>query len=333
MATWNSFKDRKGNEQPFEVTANHEILLKKIEKTLGATPLVANTPKDKNVTVCYRFQNEIEIGLMLLENDRTTVYLNEKVVKAFLWDDVTFNPIIKNIENEALFKDLKKEKTGRIYPHFKYNDPNTTVLRKEVKTLSPTIENRLYVISGLEPSTVNLICDLVSDHLTIGKDKDKYSPSIGKKSAKEMSPEELLKKLERQDTIGTKGEDFAIEYEKERLEGLGAKPEHFDEYIIDRRKINISQGYDIESHFDGQSRYIEVKTTTVNAEADFFFSTNEFKVLQEKGEEAYIYRVVLSEDLKTRIDVQEVKNPFGDKETSAFKAIAFKASLKDFEKK
>ena len=146
-----------------------------------------------------------------------------------------------------------------------------------------------------------------------------------------MSPEDLLKKLERQDTIGTKGEDFAIAYEKERLEGLGAKPEHFDEYIIDRRKINVSQGYDIESHFDGQSRYIEVKTTTVNAEADFFFSTNEFNVLKEKGEEAYIYRVVLSEDLESIVEIREIQNPFGDRETSNFKAIAFKASLKDFE--
>ena len=152
-------------------------------------------------------------------------------------------------------------------------------------------------------------------------------------SKKEMSPEDLLKKLERQDAIGTKGEDFAIEYEKERLEGLGAKPEHFDEYIIDRRKINVSQGYDIESHFDGQSRYIEVKTTTVNAEADFFFSTNEFNVLKAKGEEAYIYRVVLSEDLESIIEIREIQNPFGDKKTSDFKAIAFKANLKDFEKK
>ena len=150
---------------------------------------------------------------------------------------------------------------------------------------------------------------------------------------KEMPPEELLKKLERQDAISTKGEDFAIEYEKNRLEKLGANLSKIDEYIIDRRKINVSQGYDIESHFDGQSRYIEVKTTTVNAEADFFFSTNEFNVLKAKGEEAYIYRVLLSEDLESIVEIREIQNPFGDKETSAFKAIAFKASLKDFEKK
>lgn len=150
---------------------------------------------------------------------------------------------------------------------------------------------------------------------------------------KELSPEDLLKKLERQDAIGIKGEDFAIEYEKKRLEKLGADPSKIDEYIIDRRKINVSQGYDIESYFGGQSRYIEVKTTTVNAEADFFFSANEFNVLKAKGEEAYIYRVVLSEDLESIVEIREIQNPFGDKKTSDFKAIAFKANLKDFEKK
>ncbi|MDM1782360.1 DUF3883 domain-containing protein [Acinetobacter indicus] len=150
---------------------------------------------------------------------------------------------------------------------------------------------------------------------------------------KELSPEDLLKKLERQDAIGIKGEDFAIEYEKKRLEKLGADPSKIDEYIIDRRKINVSQGYDIESYFGGQLRYIEVKTTTVNAEADFFFSANEFNVLKAKGEEAYIYRVVLSEDLESIVEIREIKNPFGAKDTSDFKAIAFKANLNDFEKK
>lgn len=155
-----------------------------------------------------------------------------------------------------------------------------------------------------------------------------YASTVSTK--KELSPEDLLKKLERQDAIGIKGEDFAIEYEKKRLEKLGADPSKIDEYIIDRRKINVSQGYDIESYFGGQSRYIEVKTTTVNAEADFFFSANEFNVLKAKGEEAYIYRVVLSEDLESIVEIREIKNPFCAKDTSDFKAIAFKANLNDF---
>ena len=101
--------------------------------------------------------------------------------------------------------------------------------------------------------------------------------------------------------------------------------------MIDRRKINVSQGYDIESHFNGQSRYIEVKTTTVNANAEFFFSANEYEVLQVKGKEAYIYRVVLSEDLKSLLKIKEIQNPFGYKDITDFKPIAFKAKLSDFD--
>ncbi len=76
-----------------------------------------------------------------------------------------------------------------------------------------------------------------------------------------------------------------------------------------------------------------MKTTIQNAEADFFFSINEYNVLEVKGDEGYLYRVVLDPDLSTIVTLEERKNPFGDKDTSDFKAIAFKASLKDFEKK
>ena len=209
---------------------------------------------------------------------------------------------------------------------YKDSDPHEAIKNGKVKGLKN--KKDVVMISEMSITDFEKVMDFIFPTHGLSFKHGKYE---GRK--KELSPEDLLKKLERQDAIGTKGEDFAIEYEKERLKSLGAKPEHFDEYIIDRRKINVSQGYDIESHFGGQSRYIEVKTTTVNADADFFFSTNEFNVLKAKGEEAYIYRVVLSEDLKTRIDVKEIKNPFIGKETSAFKAIAFKASLKDFEKK
>jgi hypothetical protein len=39
---------------------------------------------------------------------------------------------------------------------------------------------------------------------------------------------------------------------------------------------------------------------------------------------------LLDEDLNDIVDFKIERNPFGDKETSDFKAIAFKANLKDF---
>lgn len=206
---------------------------------------------------------------------------------------------------------------------YKDSDPHEAIKNGKVKGL----ENKkdVVMISEISITDFEKVLDFIFPTHSLSFKHGKYE---GRE--KELSPEDLLKKLERQDAIGTKGEDFAIEYEKKRLEKLGADLSKIDEYIIDRRKINVSQGYDIESHFDGQSRYIEGKTTTVNAEADFFFSTNEFNVLKAKGEKAYIYRVVLSEDLESIVEIREIQNPFGNKETSDFKAIAFKANLKDF---
>lgn len=209
---------------------------------------------------------------------------------------------------------------------YKYSDPHEAIKNRKVKGL----ENKedVVMISEISITDFEKVMNFIYPMHGLSFKHDRYE-----RRKKELTPEELLKKLERQDKIGTAGEDFAIAYEKERLEGLGAKPEDFEKYIIDRRKINVSQGYDIESHFEGQSRYIEVKTTIVNAEADFFFSLNEYTVLESKGEDAYIYRVVTSEDLKDLLEIKEVKNPFGLKKFDKFKPIAFKACLQDFEKK
>lgn len=203
--------------------------------------------------------------------------------------------------------------------------------------LNPSEKNPSFLLKKIDIAHAKEIIDLHIKHdgvmglSTPPKDTAHSSSSNGKKSEKELSPEDLLKKLERQDAIGTKGEDFAIAYEKERLEKLGADLSKIEEDLIDHRKINVSQGYDIESHFNGQSRYIEVKTTTVNANTEFFFSANEYEVLQVKGKEAYIYRVVLSENLKSLLEIKEIQNPFGYKDITDFKAIAFKAKLSDFD--
>ena len=100
--------------------------------------------------------------------------------------------------------------------------------------------------------------------------------------------------------------------------------------LIHTSKENTSAGYDIEYHFEGEHRYIEVKTTTQNVEADFFFSINEYEILKAKGNEGFIYRVVLDDKLEKIIDVKEIQNPFASKDTNDFKAIAFKTNVSDF---
>lgn len=220
---------------------------------------------------------------------------------------------------------------NRIYPHFYYKNPNTTVLRKEVETLSPTKESKLYVISGLDIQVVESICELISDNVLIKKDENSSSSSH-KKSDKELSPEELIKKLERQSEIGKKGELFAIEYEKKRLKDsyLSITEAQLEQAIKHIAITDVATGYDIESHYNGESRYIEVKTTISKAESDFFFSLNEYEVLKAKGEEAYIYRIVF-EEKGSNPEVIELNDPFGERHPKKLKPVAFQANLNDFE--
>lgn len=311
-------------------SSKHVIeLLKHIEKNNGVLVHSSGHGKEEGTelkgTLTYR--TGLNSGIMIaLNKTLPSVYIKQYLKNG---DDI-FNvlPHLKTYISDKYTVSKRGQSTKGYNTHLDKFD-----------WLNPSEKNPSILLKKIDIAHAKEIIDLHIKHDGVmglarpPKDTAISSSSSDKKTAKEMSSEELLKKLERQDAIGTAGENFAIAYEKDRLEKLGADLSKIDEYIIDRRKINVSQGYDIESHFGGESRYIEVKTTIVNTEADFFFSTNEFNVLKAKGEEAYIYRVVLSEDLKTQIDVKELKNPFGSKETSDFKAIAFKANLKDFEKK
>lgn len=311
-------------------SSKHVIeLLKRIEKNNGVLVHSSGHGKEEGTelkgTLTYR--TGLNSGIMIaLNKTLPSVYIKQYLQNG---DDIfVLAPHLNKYISEKYTVSRRGQSTKGYNTHLDKFD-----------WLNPSEKNPSILLKKIDIAHAKQIIDLHIKHDGVmglaspAEDTTISSSSSSKKTAKELSPEDLLKKLERQDAIGIKGEDFAIEYEKERLEKIGADLSKIYEYIIDRRKINVSQGYDIESHFGGQSRYIEVKTTTVNVEADFFFSTNEFNVLKAKGEEAYIYRVVLSEDLESIVEIREIQNPFGNKETSDFKAIAFKANLKDFEKK
>ncbi|MFW1889491.1 hypothetical protein [Acinetobacter johnsonii] len=132
---WNSFKDKKGLVQSFEVDKYQEDILRFIEVSMKATPLVANTPKKGRVSVCYRLNNGNEIGI-LLNDSAPTIYLNEKVVEKYLISDLDFSVLVQDIRLH--------EKGGHIFPHSIYKLPNTTVLRPSLKTLCPTVDNSVF---------------------------------------------------------------------------------------------------------------------------------------------------------------------------------------------
>lgn len=195
--------------------------------------------------------------------------------------------------------------------------------------LNPSTQNPSILLKKVDVKTAKHIIDVLVGNRVI-------KASVGLPKAERdkatLSPEYLLKKLERQSEIGKKGELFAIEYEKNRLKKSYSNitQTELEQAVKHIAITDVATGYDIESHYNGESRYIEVKTTISKAESDFFFSLNEYEVLKAKGEEAYIYRIFLVEK-GSNSEVIKLKDPFGERHPKKLKSVAFKANLNDFE--
>lgn len=104
--------------------------------------------------------------------------------------------------------------------------------------------------------------------------------------------EEINKK--RKET-GDKGEEIAIAIERDFLESVNRKD------LADKiRHVSLETGdglgYDILSFWEnGKEKYIEVKSTTVNINLPFNISRNELNFLKEHKEDAFIYRILITE--------------------------------------
>lgn len=114
------------------------------------------------------------------------------------------------------------------------------------------------------------------------------------------------KKRERDEELGNMGEEFVLEYEKDRVAA-------FDNTSISR-VLHLSRlqgdglGYDISSvNFDGSIRRIEVKTTCGDAQTPFYMTKNEkafFEAYQNDG--AYIYRVYNFDKMTRRGNIEVI---------------------------
>ncbi|PWN05454.1 DUF3883 domain-containing protein [Rhodohalobacter mucosus] len=91
--------------------------------------------------------------------------------------------------------------------------------------------------------------------------------------------------------LGLLGEEFVINYEKQRLINLGMKSysnkiEHISQTDGD------SAGFDILSFSeDGKEKFIEVKTTQMGKDAPFYFTRNEFSFSKSNADKYSLYRL------------------------------------------
>lgn len=129
--------------------------------------------------------------------------------------------------------------------------------------------------------------------------------STGKSTLKYTPPEKRYvtpRKIDNWDEInkkrketGDKGEEIAIAIERDFLESVNRK-DLADKIKHVSLETGDGLGYDILSFWEnGKEKYIEVKSTTVNINSPFNISRNELNFLKEHKENAFIYRILITE--------------------------------------
>jgi hypothetical protein len=105
--------------------------------------------------------------------------------------------------------------------------------------------------------------------------------------------EELEQALQADRRLAEQAEEAVVEYERKRLKALGCEAEA--ELVRRISQLDVGAGYDIQS-FDGDKplfdydRFIEVKVSQ-GTELRFYWSVNECRVAEEKGDNYWIYFV------------------------------------------
>lgn len=245
----------------------------------------------------YHFPNDTAV-MIALNKTLPSIY-----AKNFLPNHkLLFEVISFKIKDWKEILGVKSEDEKGFHEHLDHAD--------NLDLLIPSEKSPVLLLSNLPVVQAKQIVDVIANGKVI----------------KPISPKDLEKILDERNRIGLDGELFAREWEIQRLmKGEGATREEAETAVEHVALKDSSLGYDLKSGYKGKKRFIEVKTTERNKEADFFFTINEFNVLKDLNANAYIYRVTLGEK-----DPEIIRNPFGLKKTDDFEAIAFKASLKDF---
>lgn len=148
-------------------------------------------------------------------------------------------------------------------------------------------------------------------------------PPPGEPRSRTMTPDQLRQQLDRRDAIGRAGERIAYLEEMARLQALGCP----DPAACVQRvsEANIAAGYDLRSEWNGERRHIEVKTTACGSD-EIYLSENERTTLERLGDEAWLYRVELTDDEAGRVTLR-LQNPVAQLEAERFRTAVWQVSL------
>ncbi|EHU3345978.1 hypothetical protein AXY20_RS01950 [Acinetobacter baumannii] len=143
-----SFIDYNKNKRVFEVNPNQKDLLDVIENVYKAQPLKVNKP-NTTPAICYRFKNEVEIGLVL-NRLSVTIYLNEQ----------TKDSILKKCDSEI--KNLLKKVMADPKAMKVMGNVNSFINGEITKKLNATSNNLVFRISKIDHSTAKKLLSYIS---------------------------------------------------------------------------------------------------------------------------------------------------------------------------
>ena len=140
-----------------------------------------------------------------------------------------------------------------------------------------------------QPITVPEVDDILA--VLTAPPKPLAKPSSVKEPSLHLAHANYLEREARNRSLGSAGEEFALNFEIARLvasgkEHLAAQVEHTS------RVRGDGAGYDILSFEDnGSERLVEVKTTKYGIETPFWVSSNEVRVSERHAAQYHIYRL------------------------------------------
>lgn len=147
------------------------------------------------------------------------------------------------------------------------------------------------------------------------KNNNNYSDRDHKPTHRDYEKEQH-KKTE----LGLKGENYIVNYEKEKL-----KKAKREDLVSQVKHVSVSKGdglgYDIESRDEhGNEMLIEVKTTSLPENTYFYISPNELKVSKKCKDKYYLYRLtnftddnqpnlmIIKGDMKEQLNLEPIIN-------------------------
>jgi hypothetical protein len=204
--------------------------------------------------------------------------------------------------------------TGISSAHSKYQSKTYKTEEKE----DPKKEKTLYNLDDLFSINEN------PKHLDLFAIRKNNNPTINK--------EDLTERHQTNQNLGLFGEEFVFKEERKKLLN-SSNPKLAESVKHVSKEIGDGFGYDIESYDEnGNKIYIEVKTTKLDADSDFFLTENEFIKLKESSN-YYIYRV-FNFNIDNKTGLYFKINGIKDFERYYIKRpISFRVSLKPHSKK